>query len=117
MADTQKHKNVRITTINYPDGVYQLIDKEGTVREYNTKVWDMQVIFTRKPEPVKPFPDGSLVLDTTDNSLFQKIGGRWHFIYLNQDDEEWTDFPTVTDRIIREGRVGKYKVLHEPESE
>lgn len=115
MSAAQSHKNVRITTIGNPAGVYQVIDKEGTLREYNTIDWEMEVTFTRKPKPIKPFLDASLVLDTNDNSLFQKIDGRWHFIYLNEDDEEWTDFPNVTDRVIREAKSGNYRVLYEPE--
>lgn len=117
MADVQKHKNVRMTTIGHPNGVYQLIDKEGTVREYNTIDWDMEVAFTLKPKPIKLFPNGSLVLDNSDNSLFQKINGSWYFIYLNEDGEEWTDLPTTTDRVIRENKSGNYRVLHEPDSE
>lgn len=115
MTDTQKHKNVPIAYAGGSKSFYQVVDKEGILREYKTLDWDMEVIFTRKPEPVKPFFDGALVLDTNDNSLFQKIEGGWHFIYLNRDDEEWTDFPTVADRDFRENKSGNYRVLHEPE--
>lgn len=115
MANTQSHKNVRIShNNNVTPSYYQVIDKEGTIREYSTKDWDMEVTFTRI---VKPFFDGALVLDTDDNSLFQKIDGKWFFIYLNEEAEEWTDFPNVTDTTIREDKTGHYKVLHEPDTD
>lgn len=118
MANTQKHKNVRIFhNNNVTPNYYHVIDKEGTIREYSEIDWDMEVTFTRKPKPVKLFPNGSLVLDTSDNSLFQKIDGNWYFIYLNQEAEEWTDFPNVTDKVIREDKTGTYKVIHEPDSD
>lgn len=81
---------------------------------YPSEDWEMKVILT---SVVKSFPDESLVLDKNDNSLFQKIAGKWFFIYLNQEDEEWTYFPNVTDRIVRENTSENYKVLHEPDTD
>lgn len=107
--ETRTFKNTRVSVYHNYAHTYNEVGNGG--ERFNLDEWDVEFTFTRK---VKPFKNGSVVLDTGQDWLYFKVSKTWYFVSTKRPGSAIPS--TVTDEEFRtelEAAHGPLRVLHE----
>lgn len=111
MAEEVKtFKNTRLSVYGDETIVYDSSGNNG--QHFSTKEWDVEVTLTRK---IKPFKDGSVLLDEVQRWMYFKVQGTWYYVSTETVRTPEVRASIATDAEFRvEVEVeGSLKLLHE----